>query len=453
MATPGWITDWITILADNPVPSATYFFVAAAICYAIYQINFTVMDRRRVLLDVGFKSVRTTFNNNSCSSSEHVRRHLRTRKLGDNLKPPYPNGWVVVAESKDVTPGRVLQATVAGDQVLVTRTTDEKGSVSVVDPYCPHLGANMIAGGVVKGDCIQCPFHNWSFNLKTGKCTDVPYAKKAPNYGSIRVWQSLEMNQLVFVWYHADGEKPQYRPTLLPQVDDRSKLGAWTYHGRNEYEVACQMQEIPENGADVAHLAAIHKDLALLGGEPDNWITKLSGLVSWHDWTVSWKGGTDEDEQNDGDAESGLDEHEARVHLTHEMTFWKFKVVRVNVIGDQIGPSLVHLHVTVPGFGWKMVMLQYIQTVAPMTQKLVHVLYTEPGCWTIVAKIWLLCESWLVERDIAVWNHKSYLDQPLFATKEDRIIKRFRNWYSQFYSPSSLTFKEAAKKQIPLWDW
>ena len=69
-----------------------------------------------------------------------------------------------------------MQSTVAGDQVLVTRAED--GDVSVVDPYCPHLGANMIAGGVVKGNCIQCPFHNWSFDLRTGKCTDVPYAKK-----------------------------------------------------------------------------------------------------------------------------------------------------------------------------------------------------------------------------------------------------------------------------------
>ena len=77
--------------------------------------------------------------------------------------------------------GKVLLSTVAGDQVLVTRTQD--GVVSVVDPYCPHLGANMIAGGVVKGNCIQCPFHNWSFDLKTGKCVDVPYAKKVgPRY-------------------------------------------------------------------------------------------------------------------------------------------------------------------------------------------------------------------------------------------------------------------------------
>ena len=70
-----------------------------------------------------------------------------------------------------------------------------------------------------------------------------------------------------------------------------------------------------------------------------------------------------------------------------------------------------------------------------------------------MAKLWLLCESWLVERDIAVWNHKSWVDQPLFATKEDRIIKKFRQWYEQFYSDKSLTFREATRKQVPIWDW
>ena len=95
-----------------------------------------------------------------------------------------------MAESREVLPGKVLESTVAGDQVLVTRTTAGPeggggGQVSVVDPYCPHLGANMVVGGVVKGESIQCPFHNWSFDLKTGKCTGIPYAKKAPNYGQV----------------------------------------------------------------------------------------------------------------------------------------------------------------------------------------------------------------------------------------------------------------------------
>ena len=47
-----------------------------------------------------------------------------------------------------------------------------------VDAYCPHLGANMAAGGVVKGDCIECPFHGWQFEGHDGTCSSIPYAKK-----------------------------------------------------------------------------------------------------------------------------------------------------------------------------------------------------------------------------------------------------------------------------------
>lgn len=47
----------------------------------------------------------------------------------------------------------------------------------IVDAYCPHLGANLAAGGGrVAGDCIQCPFHGWTFDGHTGRCLHVPYA-------------------------------------------------------------------------------------------------------------------------------------------------------------------------------------------------------------------------------------------------------------------------------------
>ena len=52
------------------------------------------------------------------------------------------------------------------------------------------------------------------------------------------MWQSLERNQLIFVWYHADGEEPTYEPAIIPNVDgDLTSQEAWVYHGRNEYEV------------------------------------------------------------------------------------------------------------------------------------------------------------------------------------------------------------------------
>lgn len=40
------------------------------------------------------------------------------------------------------------------------------------------------------------------------------------------------------------------------------------------------------------------------------------------------------------------------------------------------------------------------------------------------------------ERDVAVWNHKTYIGRPLLVS-EDRTIGRHRRWYQQFYSEHS----------------
>lgn len=61
----------------------------------------------------------------------------------------------------------------------------EDGTVNVLDAYCPHLGANMGVGGVVKGNCLECPFHGWLFDGETGSCSHIPYAKKGKVYASI----------------------------------------------------------------------------------------------------------------------------------------------------------------------------------------------------------------------------------------------------------------------------
>lgn len=58
------------------------------------------------------------------------------------------------------------------------------GEAHVTDAYCPHIGANMAVGGVVKGDCLECPFHGWRFRGSDGKCEDIPYSSK----GESRRW-------------------------------------------------------------------------------------------------------------------------------------------------------------------------------------------------------------------------------------------------------------------------
>ncbi len=63
-----------------------------------------------------------------------------------------------------------------GQELAVYRGDD--GKAYIVDAYCPHLGANLGVGGQVKGNCIECPFHAWTFRGSDGKCVDIPYTEK-----------------------------------------------------------------------------------------------------------------------------------------------------------------------------------------------------------------------------------------------------------------------------------
>ena len=89
-------------------------------------------------------------------------------------------------------------------------------------------------------------------------------------------------------------------------------------------------------------------------------------------------------------------------------------------------------------------MIQYLLPIEPLLQKLVHVFYAEPRWPAPLAKFMLWGESTLVERDITIWNNKMYASKPVFATKEDRLLKQHRQWYSQFYSENSKKYSNIA---------
>ena len=88
-----------------------------------------------------------------------------------------PFGWYVVDYSNELKPGDVKAVRYfAQDQVLF-RT--ESGEVSMLDAYCPHLGAHLGHGGIINGECIECPFHAWRWKTD-GKIGEIPYAKNIP---------------------------------------------------------------------------------------------------------------------------------------------------------------------------------------------------------------------------------------------------------------------------------
>ena len=101
--------------------------------------------------------------------------HIRMRAF----PPPFPNGWFKIAESGDVPIGKVRYVRALGCDFAVFRGMD--GKARVIHAFCPHMGANL-AGGQVKENHLECPFHGWKFS-GDGVCEDIPYLKGWQNSG------------------------------------------------------------------------------------------------------------------------------------------------------------------------------------------------------------------------------------------------------------------------------
>lgn len=59
-----------------------------------------------------------------------------------------------------------------------------------------------------------------------------------PHIARTKTWKSCEANEIIFVWYHAEGLEPNWQPQTISHVLNRT----WRYHGRNEFLINCHIQ-------------------------------------------------------------------------------------------------------------------------------------------------------------------------------------------------------------------
>ncbi len=67
---------------------------------------------------------------------------------------------------------------ILGEDLLAFRQTD--GRVGIVEPHCPHRGANLYFGR--NEECgLRCAFHGWKFDID-GNCVDLPTSPPESTY-------------------------------------------------------------------------------------------------------------------------------------------------------------------------------------------------------------------------------------------------------------------------------
>jgi cholesterol 7-desaturase len=144
------------------------------------------------------------------------------------------------------------------------------------------------------------------------------------------MWKTFETNGFIYLWHHGTNEEPTWYPDAISEINN----GTWRYRGRTEMRVACHVQvrlrgtlrkptqglseihydtiflnfqEIPENGADVAHLNVLHSDIVLCGDNPKK------AFFSWsfikHVWDAKWEANVSDPNRK----------HEALLKVKHHM--------------------------------------------------------------------------------------------------------------------------------------
>ena len=168
-------------------------------------------------------------------TKKDIANMVRQRRRVGDIPPPYPNGWYEIMRSADLASGTSKAVSLVGHHFAVFRRAN--GHVAIMDAYCPHLGANLGVGGIVRGNCIECPFHGWQFDGDTGQCMSIPYAEKVPSFAKTKVWPSLEINEIIFVWYDAEGREPWFHPEDLLASNSN-----WTYKGYTHHLINAHCQ-------------------------------------------------------------------------------------------------------------------------------------------------------------------------------------------------------------------
>jgi 3-ketosteroid 9alpha-monooxygenase subunit A len=165
--------------------------------------------------------------------------------------PAYPEGWFQVGYSDDLAPGQIQRLHYFGRELVLFRT--EAGVAQVLNAYCAHVGAHLAVGGTVVGERIRCPFHAWEYGTD-GRCKAIPYSPQIPQGAAVPAWPTEERSGIIFMWRSPVGNAPFWEPPAFDEYGD----AAWTGYHRYSWKIHTTIQEVCENAVDAAHIPVIH---------------------------------------------------------------------------------------------------------------------------------------------------------------------------------------------------
>ena len=89
------------------------------------------------------------------------------QKFGNLKKPKREGQTVTVGRTEEVPPNRGATVQLLDGTELALYNID--GEFYAIENFCPHKGAPL-ADGHICGHMIECDWHGWRFDVRTGEC-------------------------------------------------------------------------------------------------------------------------------------------------------------------------------------------------------------------------------------------------------------------------------------------
>ncbi len=308
--------------------------------------------------------------------------------------PAYTEGWFQVGWSKDLAPKTLRKVQQFGREYTLFRGAD--GQVGLIDDVCPHLGAHFSEGGCVKGNSVQCPYHNWAFD-RTGACTEIAYAKKIPKKARVGAHTVVERHGMIFMYRNKAGTGPDDGLPPILDFDPDDYLEARTF----EFKIRIHGQDIMENSVDSPHFWAVHGHAM-----PTN--------------------------------EFFTEDGELRVTQTSSVHRFG-QELRFRIEFHMVEPGFHYLHFPkLPGGARAFVFSSIVPVDDEYTNHRLTVMVRKsriPGYSALIQRfiVWQMMKTY--REDMQIWENKEYHSRPILCDGDGSIMK-LRRWYSQFYEPT-----------------
>lgn len=329
-----------------------------------------------------------------------------------NKGSEFPTGWFRVAHSDEIGVQEVKYIKALGRDLAVFRGED--GKVRVLDAYCIHLGANMAIGGKVVGNCLECPFHKWTF-AGDGACNHIPYQPKVPSSAKTKAYPVLEYFGHILVWFKCGGNSIDEKPDYMPPIPKGMDSGSMVHRGNLSLTVNMHLQEFAENSTDFAHFAPLHGTMTFP-------FTPVEFPVITINHRPGWKCGESDES-----------------HMC-----WFLDSADINFLGKQIPGTGADAVITFVGpaglvyfsFETPIGRIHLFQTHTPREALQLETNFRWYADATMPRLlVWYIVGNWIAQwqNDIMVWENKRYAGNPVLV-KGDGPMNKQRRWFKQFYT-------------------